>query len=284
MQPRIQEFNSNIRMWLESLTHGTSTLFNLQEICFKSFSQGGIKGPSIGYHRVCRRRIEAERYTFCSGCFASLPRRVSLSFRSVRRNHYAGLFAYHYALAALHLPFPPTTEYSHRLVTEKENRSAAISKPTPLDGLSRHWGSNTTPHVIAVLNTAPTRKMTLSLPVELWEYIGYHALAYEENFLGSLIGLTSLLLINKRLHSALSFPSCPRLYARLFCFKFDHTAPVRRLSSRWLTAPCLAAELRKRLLVLKRLREHERLENDDLWTCYMMYVSYREMGMRCMPY
>ncbi|KAG7444724.1 uncharacterized protein BT62DRAFT_933772 [Guyanagaster necrorhizus] len=110
----------------------------------------------------------------------------------------------------------------------------------------------------------------LGLPREIWEQCAYYALATETTFLGPPSGLTSILLTCRRINDALCFSNNPRLYARLFCFKFDIEAPRRRLPPRWLTSQCLAAEFHKRIMTLKRIRHCDEYSLQDLWTCYLM--------------
>ncbi|PBL04335.1 hypothetical protein ARMGADRAFT_50007 [Armillaria gallica] len=110
----------------------------------------------------------------------------------------------------------------------------------------------------------------LTLPREIWEQCGYYALATELTFLGPPSGLTSLLLTCRWINDSLCFGNNTRLYARLFCFKFDIDAPRRRLPPRWLTSQCLAAEFQKRIVTLKRIRYCDEYSLQDLWTCYLM--------------
>lgn len=111
-----------------------------------------------------------------------------------------------------------------------------------------------------------------ALTVDDWERITFYTVASNSTFLGPPSGLCTLSLVSRHVHDAISINSNSRLFARIFRFKFDYTAPMRRLSERWLTSRCLASELVKRFTALGRIRQRSSLRHDDLWTCYLMYV------------
>ncbi|KAF5341371.1 hypothetical protein D9758_012282 [Tetrapyrgos nigripes] len=111
---------------------------------------------------------------------------------------------------------------------------------------------------------------TSMLPAEVWGRIAFYAVASEETFLGPPSAISSLLLTCRWLYQSLNFRSNPGFYARVFRFKFDYDAPLRRLGMEWLTTRCLAVELKKRMEVLKRVRRREEYSSQDLWTCYLM--------------
>lgn len=92
-----------------------------------------------------------------------------------------------------------------------------------------------------------------SIPHELLENIALFAVTSDP--LGPPRELIPLLLVNRRLHAALSSTSNPHFHARIFAAKFDTAALVRRLGPGPATrAPKLAAELRRRCVQLGRLR------------------------------
>ncbi|KAF8224160.1 hypothetical protein L208DRAFT_1425867 [Tricholoma matsutake] len=109
-----------------------------------------------------------------------------------------------------------------------------------------------------------------ALTVDDWERITFYTVASNSTFLGPPSGLCTLSLVSRHVHDAISINSNSRLFARIFRFKFDYTAPMRRLSERWLTSRCLASELVKRFTALGRIRQRSSLRHDDLWTCYLM--------------
>jgi hypothetical protein len=92
-----------------------------------------------------------------------------------------------------------------------------------------------------------------SIPQEVLENIAFYAVESEP--LGPPRELAPLLLVNRRLHAALSGVSNPHLHARIFACKFDSAALVRRLGTGAATARKLAKELRRRFVQLGRLRE-----------------------------
>lgn len=91
-----------------------------------------------------------------------------------------------------------------------------------------------------------------SIPQEVLENIAFYAVA--SNPLGPPRELAPLLLVNRRLHAALSGTSNPHLHARIFAAKFDTAALVRRLGPGKATARKMAAELRRRCVQLGRMR------------------------------
>jgi len=91
-----------------------------------------------------------------------------------------------------------------------------------------------------------------SIPQEVLENIAFYAVASDP--LGPPRELAPLLLVNRRLHVALSSASNPHLHSRIFACKFDTAALARRLGPGAATARKLAAELRRRCVQLARLR------------------------------
>lgn len=113
-----------------------------------------------------------------------------------------------------------------------------------------------------------------ALSFDIWENIAYYTLTGVDAFLGPPSGLSALCLISRYVYNAIHFDTNSRLYARLFRFKFDYVASCRRLSIRWRNTRCLALEFKKRIAALERIRNRQQLHVDDLWTCYLMYVSH----------
>jgi hypothetical protein len=91
-----------------------------------------------------------------------------------------------------------------------------------------------------------------SIPQEVLENIAFYAVSSSP--LGPPRELAPLLLVNRRLHAALSGASNPHLHSRIFACKFDNAALVRRLGPGAATARKLTAELRRRFVQLARLR------------------------------
>ena len=114
---------------------------------------------------------------------------------------------------------------------------------------------------------APVYKLSL----DHWESIAFH-LAASEDKPGPPSGLNSLLLVSRHVYANTCSKNNVGLYARLFRLKFDCGAIRRRLSERWMTDRCLRSELIKRFTALRRIRGHI-YKFDDLWTCYLMFVS-----------
>lgn len=131
------------------------------------------------------------------------------------------------------------------------------------------------------------RPLSLAMiPQEILEHIAFYTAA-NDGFLGPPHDLVSLLTLNQRIHSALSFETNPHLYARIFTFKFDVKPAIRRLGVDHIHARALAEELRRRCTYLKRLRartdsrdnpslskhDKENQLNGVLWTAYLMMLE-----------
>lgn len=122
----------------------------------------------------------------------------------------------------------------------------------------------------------PSNSLFYALNIDDWEQIVFHTVASKNTFLGPPSALCSLSLVCRHVHDAISIDNNSSLFAKIFCFKFDSTALMRRFSERWFTSRCLASELVKRFLALSRIRQRSSLRHDDLWTCYLMFViSFR---------
>ena len=92
-----------------------------------------------------------------------------------------------------------------------------------------------------------------AVPQEILERIAYFSA--QSNHPGPPSQLLQLLLVNRRILSALSLHSTPHLYARIFADKFDAHAHLRRIGP--VSASDLAIELRRRFIVLRRIRAQE---------------------------
>ncbi|KAF8896693.1 hypothetical protein BD779DRAFT_1497292 [Infundibulicybe gibba] len=106
--------------------------------------------------------------------------------------------------------------------------------------------------------------------LDIWERIAFYLVASDGTFHGPPKEICRLSLVSRDVYNAINMQNNTRLYARIFRFKFDTAAIERRFSQRWLTPRCLASELVKRFVALKRIRGHREFQTDDLWTCYLM--------------
>ncbi|KIK58081.1 hypothetical protein GYMLUDRAFT_75135 [Collybiopsis luxurians FD-317 M1] len=123
------------------------------------------------------------------------------------------------------------------------------------------------------VQASPTRHPRAeNIPGELWERIAYYANAGDDAFLGPPVNVASLCLVCRSIYRDICFANNTGLYARLFCFKFDYQAPLRRLGRHLLTTQNLAQEFKKRIIALKRVRRRE-CNDQDLWTCYLMMLE-----------
>ncbi|KAJ3982167.1 hypothetical protein F5890DRAFT_1531272 [Lentinula detonsa] len=111
-----------------------------------------------------------------------------------------------------------------------------------------------------------------TVPNELWERIAYYANAREVSFLGPPKDIVNICLACRSFDRAIRFDDNPSLYARIFRFKFDYHAPLRRFGISWLTTRSMALELKKRIIVLKQVRQRV-CTTQDLWTCYLMMLE-----------
>lgn len=87
-----------------------------------------------------------------------------------------------------------------------------------------------------------------------------------------------LLLTSRTLYRSLAVPSCPQLYADIFCIKFDIAAATRRCRTPdLLTTSSLSAELVQRHQMLRRVSRLHISSPDvmvqDLFTAYMMILE-----------
>ncbi|KAJ3835109.1 hypothetical protein EV361DRAFT_886824 [Lentinula raphanica] len=110
------------------------------------------------------------------------------------------------------------------------------------------------------------------IPNEIWERVAYHANATEQSFLGPPKDIVNICLVCQSFNRAIGFDANPSLYARIFRFKFDYRAPLRRFGTEWLNARSMAHELKKRFEALKQIRQRE-CSTQDLWTCYLMMLE-----------
>lgn len=133
-----------------------------------------------------------------------------------------------------------------------------------------------------------------TLPEDVLDHIGFYAATH--SVLGPPSGILPLLSVSRSTYSALSLKKNPYLYARIFKYKFDCSAPHRRLAKlhqrnsgtphnfHEFTHQIYADELVKRCLVLQRLRldEYARVQktvkggeiiDELLWMAYLMVLE-----------
>ncbi|RDB25822.1 hypothetical protein Hypma_006293 [Hypsizygus marmoreus] len=115
-----------------------------------------------------------------------------------------------------------------------------------------------------------TSSLLYKLSLSDWERIAFYALASEDTFLGPPSVIHALSLVSRHVYNVTSVRNNSRLYARIFCFKFDYAAPARRLTERWLTSRCLAKELIARFTALGRIRRKHDIRIEDLWISYLL--------------
>ncbi|KAG2130360.1 hypothetical protein DEU56DRAFT_954776 [Suillus clintonianus] len=113
-----------------------------------------------------------------------------------------------------------------------------------------------------------------SIPVDVLSQIAFFTVASAPfNGLGPIL---HLLLSSRSIHDALSFKSCPQLYARVFRSRFDLVAHHRRSKLASPTTTNLALELQRRCAVLQRIRRRHIADHGilpDLWTIYLMLLE-----------
>jgi len=124
-----------------------------------------------------------------------------------------------------------------------------------------------------------------NIPQEVLEHIAYYTATV--NFLGPPSALVPLLSTNRRIYAALALDRNPHIWARIFSYKFDLAAAVRRYGPERTTPLAVAQELKKRCMVLRRLRAktdtlapiwelssgHTRQLSELLWTAYLMMLE-----------
>jgi len=105
------------------------------------------------------------------------------------------------------------------------------------------------------------------------------------SFLGPPTDILTFLLLSKTIWKKLSSKNNSHLYARIFTFKFDVSAPVRRLGHVCSLSMNLAEELIRRYRGLRRIkgdlysRSYENsgpggnLLKADLWMAYLMFLE-----------
>lgn len=133
------------------------------------------------------------------------------------------------------------------------------------------------------------------LPPQVLEHIAFYAST--THFLGPPSSLPSLLLCNHAIYDALNVETNPHLYARIYLFKFDSSAAIRRLKRKSafvpgaaddLTATTYAHDLRRRFHILHQIKarwgtrqedsnEHSSEETSNtysiLWLAYLMLLE-----------
>ncbi|KIJ60887.1 hypothetical protein HYDPIDRAFT_169933 [Hydnomerulius pinastri MD-312] len=122
------------------------------------------------------------------------------------------------------------------------------------------------------------------VPQEVLEQIAFFTAT--QSLIGPPTQLLPLLGTSRSIYQSLSFEQNPYLYARIFEYKFDVRAAIRRLGPHVCGARILANELRKRLVLLKLIRarsgsrihpaEPDRSSQttiDLLWLAYLMMLE-----------
>lgn len=118
------------------------------------------------------------------------------------------------------------------------------------------------------------------IPAEILEYVAF--LVATDRFLGPPADLIPLLLTSQAIYAAISPSNNPHLYSSIFEAKFDVALARKRLGSMALTADVLTQELKRRLLLLKRIQgmdsaltpgASEETTHDILLTGYLMMLE-----------
>jgi hypothetical protein len=115
----------------------------------------------------------------------------------------------------------------------------------------------------------------MSLPPEIIEDIAFW-LATEDTSIAPPNNLIPLLLLNRETNQFLSFNSNHYLYARIYAAKFDTKTSTRRLGKGRLTAFGLTAELKKRCMHLRAIRNFSfelELIEPAIWTAFVMMLE-----------
>ena len=105
-----------------------------------------------------------------------------------------------------------------------------------------------------------------ALPPDVLEIIGFYTATH--SVIGPPSGLLPLLTLSRSVYATLNRKANPHIYARIFKYKFDYSAPLRRLgklntekdvsfNSRDFTAQIYAKELVRRFRVLQYIRAGE---------------------------
>lgn len=123
---------------------------------------------------------------------------------------------------------------------------------------------------------------------DILDHIALHAV--QSTFLGPPSILCSLLLVSQAFNKNLGYHQNPNLYARIFEFKFDTGAPLRRYGRERLTSTNLSTELRNRCAMMSHMRTavqtgdvrlwDEDVVGRDLWTAYMMCIESDGKNLR----
>ncbi|KAH7911286.1 hypothetical protein BJ138DRAFT_1006932 [Hygrophoropsis aurantiaca] len=122
------------------------------------------------------------------------------------------------------------------------------------------------------------------IPQEVLEHIAFFSAT--ETIIGPPSGLVPLISCSRNIYRSLSNETNPHLYARIFEYKFDIHAAIRRLGPHITVAAVLSAELRKRFIYLKRIRAKSDSSRDLvdsgkspetlshlLWLAYLMMLE-----------
>ncbi|KAF8583511.1 hypothetical protein K439DRAFT_1348493 [Ramaria rubella] len=117
-----------------------------------------------------------------------------------------------------------------------------------------------------------------TIPAELLQQIAFFVAASELK--GPPSDLVHLCCTSSTIYASLRFADNPSLYASIFRYKFDFTAPMRRLGPERITASALAIELRNRFESMKRIRagmgsrpRSEGNREHDLWMAIFLMLE-----------
>lgn len=113
------------------------------------------------------------------------------------------------------------------------------------------------------------------LPLEVLEDVAFWV-ATDDTSITSLSDLIPLLSLDRETNKFLSSDSNHPLYARIYAAKFDVKTITRRLGKERLTASSLAAELKKRCIHLRAIRnlsfDVDTIES-AVWTAFVMMLE-----------
>ncbi|KAG8900475.1 hypothetical protein FRC01_010126, partial [Tulasnella sp. 417] len=101
-------------------------------------------------------------------------------------------------------------------------------------------------------------KSLSDLPIEIFQEIAVQTVTSAAAPAGPPSAIRHLLLTSKQINNRLSFEANPSFYGEIFDAQFDTAALKRRFHSSRLTAPCRAAELKRRWVCLKRIKQYAR--------------------------
>ncbi|KAG8955432.1 hypothetical protein FRC04_008783 [Tulasnella sp. 424] len=105
-------------------------------------------------------------------------------------------------------------------------------------------------------------KSLSDLPIEVFQQVAVQTVISSSPPAAAAAGppsaIRNLLLTSKQINNRLSFDYNPSFYGEIFDAQFDTAALKRRFHKSRLTAPCRAAELKRRWICLKRIKQYSR--------------------------